>query len=478
MLKKKYSKNTLPNGGLGKIPPSAIDSEGRVLSACLNGFYSNISTIIKDSEDFYIEKNQILFEAIKETSNKGKEITKLQLARSLGSENLERIGGAYYLTEISDVPYSEKDVINDAMYVLEKSIARRAISKCSDIISKLFSDDDVFNTIDEISTFQNEVNNKLSSLSVFSFKEEMEFVIKDVELRHNGESQTDIFTGITKIDNVLGGFQKKTLNILGARPGGGKTAMSIQFMNNFSFKQQNKSLFFSLEMSTSQILERLTANYCSEFVEVVSNFEIKKGFIGNDKKYEKFIESAKNYDTKNIFIYDNIYSIQEIRNKSIQMVKNHGIDVIFIDHFHIIQSTTQNGNDLSKYTEISGLLKMLAKDCNVPVICLAQLSRGTESRDNKMPILSDLRGSGSIEQDADTVSFFFRPNYYESTADPNDLQMSVAKNRNGGCENFSLWVDIKNSTFLDDIRPYGHNPLPIPTSHNQFFQSLELDIPF
>jgi replicative DNA helicase len=462
--------------------PVAIDSEIRVLSACLSGEYSSIATIIKSYEDFYKEEHRVLFEAIQKVVNSGKEVTKLQIARALGSDKLNQIGGATFISDIVSVPYSQKDVINDAMYILEKSIARQSINKYNDILKELYSDSDVFSSLDQMANFHNEINNKLSSLSVFSFDKEKDRTLEEIQLRHEGKSDSELFVKINKIDNVIGGFQKKTLNILGARPGGGKTAMAIQFLNNLSIKQDKKCIFFSLEMSNSAIIERLLSNYCSENKEVVSNFEIKKGFLGNEKRYNNFLDATKTYNTENIFIYENIYSIQDIRNKSIQMVKNHGIECIFIDHFHIIQSTSSFGNDTSKYTEISGMLKMLAKECDVPIICLAQLSRGTESRDSKMPILSDLRGSGSIEQDADTVTFFYRPNYYDANADTNDCQVSISKNRNGACENFSLWVDIKNSTFLDDVRPTSYNnnyeQINIPINNNEFFKSLDLDIPF
>jgi replicative DNA helicase len=160
------------------IPPVAIDSEIRVLSACLSGDYPSIATIIKSNEDFYKEEHRLLFEAIQKVVNGGKEVTKLQIARALGSEKMNQIGGASFISDIGSVPYSQKDVINDAMYVLEKSIARQSINKCNDIIKELYSDSDVFSSLDEMANFQNEINNKLSSLSVFSFDKEKEKTVK------------------------------------------------------------------------------------------------------------------------------------------------------------------------------------------------------------------------------------------------------------------------------------------------------------
>ena len=439
----------------GFMPPQSVDLEKIVLSACLNGDHDVIFAYIKSDNEFYNSAHKIIFSAIQEMSLDQIDITTYQLRRYI-KENIELVGGIHYLLELSKIFYSKIDLIKICFELIEKAIARETIILCSEITRDLTiqNQSDVFGVIEKINGHNIEILQRISSLKTFNFEASKNNVIKNTIEKHNGTGDESIKTLIRKIDNYTGGFRRKSLNVIGARPGAGKSGLAIQLAHNFSEKQNFKTLIFSLEMSESENIERLLANHLSLTTkDRYTNFEIIKGFINDKEKLNSFVEGAEKFTNNRIFIYDNIFNIDNIRAKTIELVKSKSIDVVIIDHLHIIKSHEQN--EIDRLTAISGKLKVLAKECNVPVICLAQLNREVEKRTDKKPILSDLRGSGSIEQDSDTVSFIYRPYYYDQeNSDENQLYYIVSKNRNGACGELTLWCDVKNSTVLDEAPQY------------------------
>lgn len=435
--------------GLGKIPPSNLEAEKIVLTAGLNGEFDLIAIYLKENDEFYKEANQLIFNAMQAIYFEQNEISMYQVRRKL-ADKFEIIGGSAYLLELVNNNYSQSDIIPSCMAILETKIARQTIYACSEIIKGIYDKMDVFESVDLMNEHNNFVLKKISSLKTFDFEKSKEKVIENTIEKHLGKSKDSLNSTIRKIDNCLGGFRKKSLNTIGARPGAGKSGFAIQLAHNFSIKQELKTLIFSLEMSESENIERLLANHLSFYSNnEFTNFEIIKGFTANETKLNEFVKGAKEFKTERIFIYDNIFHIEKIRAKSIELVKNKDIGVIIIDHLHIIKSNEKT--EIERLTEISGKLKVLAKECNVPVIVLAQLNREVEKRTDKKPIMADLRGSGSIEQDSDTVSFLYRPYYYDQeNSDENQLIYTVSKNRNGVTGDLNLWCNVKNSTVLDE----------------------------
>jgi replicative DNA helicase len=437
------------DNGLGKLPPMNLEAEKIVLTASLDGHFDLVATYIKDNDEFYKEANQLIFNAMQEIYLEQNDITMYQVRKKL-AHKFEIVGGANYLLEITNNNYQFTDIVPSCMAIVETKIARQTIFACNEITKGIYDQMDVFDAVDAMNEHNNFVLKKVSALKTFNFEKAKESVIENTIEKHAGKSKDSLNSMIRKLDNCMGGFRKKSLNTIGARPGAGKSGFAIQLAHNFSIKQDFKTLIFSLEMSESENIERLLANHLSFYSKTeYTNFEIIKGFTANENKLNDFVKGARDFKTDKIFIYDNIFHIEKIRAKSIELVKNKGVDVIIIDHLHIIKSNEKT--EIERLTEITGKLKVLAKECNVPIILLAQLNREVEKRTDKKPMMSDLRGSGATEQDSDTVSFMYRPFYYDQeNSDENQLIYTVSKNRNGVTGDLNLWCNVKNSTILDE----------------------------
>ena len=446
MSEKRKPKQDLQLMEIGKLPPQVIDIEEAVIGAVLleDEAYHQISDILIP-EAFYREQNQLVCEAVINLKNKAEKVdilTVTQELRRMGK--LEIVGGAYYVSSLTNRLASSAHIEAHMRLVLEKYILRHSITASNQLIKEAYEDTaDPFEVIDTYEKNLNELTGKLyvsKSSSVASLYAKMLEFNKVIT-----GSKGDLFgleTGFHDLNVITGGWQKSDFIILAARPGMGKTAMVLSFAKSAAFADK-PTLFFSLEQSELQLFHRM----CSQESEIPLDKFIKTGLDQYDLKLAER-DTAK-LRSAPLFIDDTGgQTIFDIRTKSRKAKREKKIELIVIDYLQLINVSKSDkiGNREQEVSLISRSLKALAKELDVPIIALSQLSRQSENRpgSSKIPQLSDLRDSGSIEQDADMVMFIYRPEYYGMTEDAQDnstrglAKLIIAKNRHGALEDIDL----------------------------------------
>ena len=424
-----------------RIPPHNTDAERSVLGAALlsKDALADVIEIVKE-DDFYDTSNKEIFRAIKDMYLSGKPVDILTVSEELKRrKTLEACGGRSYIGELtSDVP----TITNAAEYarlVSEKSSMRALINISEGIRDKCFD------SKEEPKEILNEAEKKI--LEIAQKNQKTDFVpIKDVLLRDmklldeavkNQGQVTGLTTGFKKLDEMTSGLHKSDLVILAARPAMGKTAFALNVAQNAAVKGKGAVLIFSLEMSAEQLGQRLLA------MEARVNMEdIKKGKIERSD-WERIYLASDTLAATNIVIDDTAdLSVFEIKNKCRRMKAEKGLDLVVIDYLQLMHGDGRSDNRQQEVSNLSRNLKLLAREMDCPVIVLSQLSRGPEQRPNHRPQLSDLRESGSIEQDADIVMFLYRDDYYnEESEKPGICEVNLAKHRNGPTGTVELtWV--------------------------------------
>ena len=431
----------------GKIPPQAIDLEEVVLGAMMIDKKGVDSVIdILHPEVFYKESHQFIFESIVKLFENTEPIDILTVSaklKTLGKH--EKAGGDYYLVQLTQKVSSSAHIEYHARIILQKYIQRSLIRISSEIIEDSYDETkDVFNLLDT-------AESKLYDVTQGNIKKSTEtaqsLVIqakKKIEEISNKDGLSGIPSGFLELDKLTSGWQPSDLVIIAARPGMGKTALTLSMARNMSVSKNIPIAFFSLEMSSIQLITRLISSE--------TGLSSEKLRTGNLEKFEweqlnvkvSALENAPLYidDTPSLSIFD-------LRAKARRLSSQYGIKLIVIDYLQLMTASVsnKNGNREQEISTISRNLKALAKELDIPVIALSQLSRAVETRGgSKRPILSDLRESGAIEQDADIVSFIYRPEYYkidewddeERTPSAGQAEFIVAKHRNGGLDNIRL----------------------------------------
>ena len=431
----------------GKIPPQAIDLEEVVLGAMMIDKKGVDSVIdILHPEVFYKESHQFIFESIVKLFENTEPIDILTVSaklKTLGKH--EKAGGDYYLVQLTQKVSSSAHIEYHARIILQKYIQRSLIRISSEIIEDSYDETkDVFNLLDT-------AESKLYDVTQGNIKKSTEtaqsLVIqakKKIEEISNKDGLSGIPSGFPELDKLTSGWQPSDLVIIAARPGMGKTALTLSMARNMSVSKNIPIAFFSLEMSSIQLITRLISSE--------TGLSSEKLRTGNLEKFEweqlnvkvSALENAPLYidDTPSLSIFD-------LRAKARRLSSQYGIKLIVIDYLQLMTASVsnKNGNREQEISTISRNLKALAKELDIPVIALSQLSRAVETRGgSKRPILSDLRESGAIEQDADIVSFIYRPEYYkidewddeERTPSAGQAEFIVAKHRNGGLDNIRL----------------------------------------
>ncbi len=454
--------------GLGKLPPQAVDLEQAVLGALLlEKDALNIVIEILKPQSFYVEANQEIYAAIVELFNRSEPIDILTVTNELRKNGkLEFVGGAYYISELTSKVSSAANVEFHSRIITEKSIKRELITIASKIHKEAYEDTtDVFELLDktEQSLFEvSEVNIRKNYEDMSSL---MHQAITELESKkHDSDGLTGVPTGFTALDRVTSGWQKSDLVIIAARPGMGKTAFVVSAMRNAAVDFKKPVAIFSLEMSSIQLVNRLISAEAE-----LDSEKIKKGNL-EEYEWEQLIHKTAKLSESPIFIDDTpALSILELRAKARKLVSQHGVSLIIIDYLQLMSGDSSKsggggGNREQEIASISRALKNIAKELSVPIIALSQLSRAVEVRGgDKRPQLSDLRESGSIEQDADMVMFLYRPEYYDITTDEegNSLQgvgeVILAKHRNGSLDTVKLKFIGKFTKFsdLDFQGPFG-----------------------
>tara|TARA_R110002124_G_scaffold120987_1_gene279314 strand:+ start:8163 stop:9680 length:1518 start_codon:yes stop_codon:yes gene_type:complete len=446
---KKVDKAKIISLEKGKIPPQALDLEIAVLGAMMidkKGIDDVIDILHPDA--FYDKKHQEIYAAIYTLFQNSEPTDLLTVSQQLRKDGkLELVGGDFYLINLTQKVASSAHIEYHARIILQKYIQRKLISISSDIIETAYDETvDVFDLLDlaEGKLFEvTQGNLKKGSEDAGDLVKQALKKIQDIS---NQEGMSGLETGFSKLDALTSGWQPSDLIIIAARPGMGKTAFVISMAKNMAIDFGHPVALFSLEMSSVQLITRMISSETG-----LTSEKLRKGNL-EAHEWEQLNVKVKKLSDAPIFIDDTpSLSIFDLRAKARRLVSQHGVKIIVVDYLQLMTAGGSagkgGGNREQEISTISRNLKALAKELAVPVIALSQLSRAVETRGgSKRPLLSDLRESGAIEQDADIVSFIFRPEYYGVTEwDDDDHtpcegqgEFIVAKHRNGGLENIRL----------------------------------------
>ncbi|WP_298369063.1 replicative DNA helicase [uncultured Lutibacter sp.] len=444
--KKFNKKSTVINLEKGKLPPQAVELEEAVLGAMMIDKKGVDDVIdILHSEVFYKESHQHIYEAIYTLFQNSEPTDLLTVANQLKkSGKLELIGGDFYLIGLTQKVASSAHIEFHARIILQKYIQRKLISISAEIIEEAYDETvDVFDLLDDAETKLFEVTQGNLKKGSEDAQGLVNQAIKKIQEISNKQGMSGVATGFTRLDELTSGWQPSDLVILAARPGMGKTAFVMSMAKNMAIDFGTPAAIFSLEMSSVQLITRMISSETG-----ISSGKLRKGNL-EPHEWEQLNVKVKNLSKAPIFIDDTpSLSIFDLRAKARRLASQHGIKIIIIDYLQLMTAgSSSNGNREQEISTISRNLKALAKELAIPVIALSQLSRAVETRGgSKRPLLSDLRESGAIEQDADIVSFIFRPEYYgltewddeERTPCEGQAEFIVAKHRNGGLENIRL----------------------------------------
>ncbi|XOV90850.1 MAG: replicative DNA helicase [Bacteroidota bacterium] len=463
---------------LGKLPPQAIEVEEAILGALMleRDALTNVIEILRP-ESFYKDANKTIFEAIVQLFNNSEPVDIKTVVHQLRKNGqLELVGGAYYVSELTTKVNSAANIEYHARIVAEQSIKRELIRISSEIQHDAYEDTiDVFKLLDRSEQSLFDISESHIRKNYDKMSSLLHQAIEEIEQKKDRkDGLTGVASGFTALDRVTSGWQPSDLVIIAARPGMGKTAFVVSAMRNAAVDFNMPVGLFSLEMSSVQLVNRLI----SAEAELESD-KIKRGDLA-DYEWEQLLHKTSKLSEAPIFIDDTpALSILELRAKSRRLVAQHGVKLIIIDYLQLMtgdSSKNSGGNREQEIASISRALKGIAKELNVPVIALSQLSRAVETRGgDKRPQLSDLRESGSIEQDADMVMFLYRPEYYGMTQDENGMPLNgigeviIAKHRNGKLENVQLKFIGKFTKFgdLDTSHDTGNYGQKFPTSGSQ-----------
>ena len=433
----------------GKIPPQNLDAEMSLLGAVLidEEVIADVSEHVK-AHDFYDRRHGLIYDAMMRLYEKHKPVDLLTLTEELKKKNdIETIGGSAYLTELTNYVPTAAHAEAYAELVSQKAIRRRLI-KASAEISEMGFDE-------ETSTEQllEQAEAELFAVSDQSLKQDLvsiESILTDSfdrmeELHRNKGALRGVRTGYRDLDNMTAGLQRSDLIILAARPAMGKTTLVTNLAYNVATIAKQPVLFFSLEMSKEQLVDRMLADASG-----VDAWNIRTGNLSDDD-FSKLSDAMGEMAEAPIFIDDTPgVSVLEMRTKARRAAHEQPLGLIIIDYLQLMQgSGRDNGNRVQEVSEISRGLKLLARELNVPVIALSQLSRSVETRSPQIPQLSDLRESGSIEQDADIVMFIYREAYYNpETERENITDLIIAKHRNGPTGRVELYFHPERLRFM------------------------------
>lgn len=429
----------------GKIQPQAMDLEEAVLGAMMleKDPLTNVIDILH-KDVFYSEKHQFIFEAINKLFQASEPVDMLTVTQQLKRDGkLEIVGGPYYITQLTNKVVSAANIEFHARIIIEKYLQRELIRISRETIEDAYDDTkDVLGLLDRSEQKLFEVSEKNIRKKAEDMASLVQMSIKNIEIAsQNADNISGIPSGFTALDRVTAGWQKSDLVILAARPGMGKTAFVLSMARNMAIEFNRPTAVFSLEMSATQLVTRLIASESE-----ISADKLKKGNLTKDE-WQTLHAKISQLAEAPLYIDDTpALTIFELRAKCRRLKQKHDIQAVVVDYLQLMSSgKDNNGNRVEEISIISRSLKSLAKELDIPIICLSQLSRQVEARTgHKRPILSDLRESGAIEQDADMVLFIYRPEYYkfdtfeDGTPSEGIGEIIIAKHRNGGLEDVRL----------------------------------------
>ncbi|HYF96840.1 MAG TPA: replicative DNA helicase [Patescibacteria group bacterium] len=434
-----------------KIPPQNLDAEASLLGSILidSDAIVKVADVVRD-DDFYDRKHQKIFMALRRLYNEHSPIDVLTLSNQLkNNDELEEVGGSQYLTELTNFVPSAAHALEYAQIVSSKALRRRVIKASQDIVELGFNEDSSIQDLIE------SAESKLFDVSSDHVKQDvvsLENILSESfdrldELHKDKGTIRGVPTGFKDLDNILAGFQKSDLFVLAARPSMGKTALSLNLAHNVAVKSSQSVLLFSLEMSKEQLVDRLLAAEAG-----VDAWSLRTGNL-TDSDFEKIGHAMGTLSEAPIYIDDSPgISVSDLRTKARREAHKRPLGLIVVDYLQLMSGgakfSNDGGNRVQEISEISRGLKGIARELNVPLIALSQLSRSVESRHPQIPQLSDLRESGSIEQDADVVAFMYREDYYNPETERKNLtDIFIKKHRNGPVGAIELYFDLKKQRF-------------------------------
>lgn len=417
---------------LEKIPPQNLDAEQSVLGAMLIDKEAVLKVIeILKPEDFYRDANGHIFEAIINLFDKGEAVDLITLSEELRQTGLlDQIGGIAYVAGLANSVPTSANVEYYAKIVEEKSLLRQMISVSTKMARLGYdADEEISILLDRAEQMVFELTQRKSQTGFVPLKTILMDTFERIEfLFQNKGNVTGISSGFTALDKMTSGFQPSDLVIVAARPSMGKTAFCLNIAQYASLKKKHPVAVFSLEMSKEQLVTRML---CVEAM--VDQQKLRTGELSDDD-WQKLTRVAGPLAQAPLFIDDTPgISVMEMRAKCRRLKSEHGLSLIVIDYLQLMTGSKRTENRQQEISEISRSLKALAREMQAPVIALSQLSRAVEQRQDKKPMMSDLRESGSLEQDADIIMFIYRDEYYnpDTTDRPGRADIIIAKQRNG-----------------------------------------------
>lgn len=430
-----------------RLPPQNIDAEEAVLGALLidPDAIIRVATIIK-ADDFYREKNGWIYECALALHERREPIDFVSMCDELDHrEQLHEVGGPAFITSLINAVPTSVHIEHYARIVERAATRRRLIDAAGQIAAVAYQEaDDIAEVVDQAEQILFGVSQRRISRDLVPIREILSAYYDRIEYltRHRGEL-IGIPTGFSDIDKLLGGLQRSDLVILAARPSVGKTSLALSFGHNAAKKHRQRVAFFSLEMSSEQVVQRLISAETG-----IGSQNLRRGEIDD---WARFMKATNDLSESTFYIDDTPgISALELRTKARRLHAEVGVDLIIVDYLQLMRGDTRSENRVQEISSISRSLKALARELNVPLLALSQLSRGVESRTDKRPMLSDLRESGALEQDADVVMFIYRDELYNpNTEDKNIAEVIIAKHRNGPTGKVALFFKRELAQFRE-----------------------------
>lgn len=433
-----------------RVPPQNIDAEQAVLGAMLikKEAVAEAMELLRDT-DFYREAHRVVFAAMAELFKNNAAVDLITLTEQLKKDDtFEKAGGMSFVTALANAVPTAANLVFHAKIVREKSQLRELINAATEIAGKAYEDeDDIAAIMDEAEKRILAVAGRTNGDGFVPIKDILLETFRILENRAiNKGALTGLPSGFTDLDRLTTGFQPSDLILVAARPSMGKTAFTLNIAANVAIREKKTVAFFSLEMSKEQLVQRLL---CSE--SGIDSQLLRRGEL--ESEWVQLLKVAGRINDAPIFIDDTPgITVMELRSKARRLKADNELALIVIDYLQLMQGRGPKSGDnrQQEISEISRSLKALARELSVPVIALSQLSRSVESRQIKRPMLSDLRESGSLEQDADLVMFLYREDYYtEDTENKNITEVIIAKHRNGPIDTVKLFFQKEFTKFVN-----------------------------
>lgn len=436
----------------GRIPPQSIEAEQAVLGALLttDDAFDMVHGIVK-TEDFYRDAHRVIYEAlikIISQNHRADLVLLVEELRKMGK--LDDVGGIAYVTNLPNYANGSFNVDKHARVVSEKANLRRLIDAGNKIVGMCYSGEgepeSIVNDAERMVLAVTGVSNSEQSFSSIG-----EIVVDTINtISENSRRKgglTGLSTGFRRLDKITNGLQQSDLILVAARPSMGKTAFTLNIAQHAAVKDHKSVAFFSLEMSKEQLVARILSSLSG-----VNSQKLKTGQL-QGQEWEQLIMATQALSEATLYIDDTPgLTVQNMRSKLRRLKSDKGLDLVVVDYIQLMQGRNSQGSDnrQQEISEISRNLKLIARELDVPILALSQLSRSVESRQDKRPVLSDLRESGSLEQDADIVMFLYRENYYDPETEKGDVsEVIIRKHRNGELGNIELIFQGEFARFRD-----------------------------